>query len=227
MRSRLPVLLVTSVTLGTASMAAADPEAGAAPAATASAAAAHAAAPAKPKGKAKGKARRHSAAAVNTTGPVATFPGFRILENGMSRVYVDLTGSVPVEEHAAQGSLTYVLKGARVLSRNNRNPLITTHFSSPVARARLVPAGGDLELVIDLRGATTPAHRIVADAGGKARLEVDFPAGNFPLEPGRYLPSSVPHGFHSREDDAPPDIPRQENVQGDGDDNSGVGPKAP
>jgi hypothetical protein len=125
---------------------------------------------------------------VNRTGPVATFPGFRLLSGGASRVYVQLTAPVPVEPHAAKGVLTYTLKGARVISKNNKNALITTHFSSPVSRVRLVTSGMDLDVVIELRSEAAGAHRIVTDPDGTARLEVDFAAGSFPLEPSRFTP---------------------------------------
>jgi hypothetical protein len=134
--------------------------------------------------KARPKARR----AMNRTGPIATFPGFRLLEGGASRVYVELTAPVPVEPHPTKGTIVYTLKGARVLAKNNRNPLITTHFSSPVSRVRLVPNGMDLDVVIELRVDASGTHRIVNEANGTARLEVDFAAGQYALEPSRFAP---------------------------------------
>ena len=129
--------------------------------------------------------------------PVATFPGFRMLPGGGSRIYVELTKNVAVDEKKANGALVYTLRGAQVLSRNNKNALITTHFSTPVARARLVPAGFDLELVIDLRKGVEATHQVVAADNGTVRLEIDFPPGDYPLAPGLYEP---PEGtsFRSR-----------------------------
>src|SRR5216683_3180036 len=68
--------------------------------------------------------------------PVATFPGFRLLPDGRSRIFVELSKSVTVDEHRADGLLTFTLHGAQVIVRNNKNALITTHFATPVARAR-------------------------------------------------------------------------------------------
>jgi hypothetical protein len=48
---------------------------------------------------------------------------------------------VPVEEHKARGSITYVLKNAGARVWNNTNALVTVHFNTPVSRARLVPRG--------------------------------------------------------------------------------------
>src|SRR5262245_152122 len=120
--------------------------------------------------------------------PVATFPGFRLLPSGGSRIYVELTKNVNVDEKKTNGALVYILRGAQVLSRNNKNALITTHFATPVARARLVPAGLDLELVIDLRKGVDATHHVVAADNGTVRLEIDFPPGDYPLAPGLYEP---------------------------------------
>src|SRR5262249_25774631 len=79
--------------------------------------------------------------------------------------------------------LAYSLKGASVPVHNNRNPLLTKHFNTPVARAQLHPVRGGVRLVIALRAATTPVHRVRPVEGGGAVLEIDFPAGNYAPEP--------------------------------------------
>jgi hypothetical protein len=86
--------------------------------------------------------------------------------------------------------LTFTLHDTQVLVKNNKNPLITTNFATPVSRARLVPAGVDLNLVLDLRKAQSATHQVVAGENGAARLEIDFPAGDYPLEPGRFEPQT-------------------------------------
>lgn len=112
-------------------------------------------------------------------GPVATLPGFELLGDGGSRVFVELTQNVPVEERKAKGSLTYVLKGAHVAIHNNTNPLVTVHFNTPVTKAQLRPAGRDVLLVIDLRAAVAPAWTIAAAKDGTAVLQIDFAKGKF------------------------------------------------
>lgn len=124
----------------------------------------------------RGKARH---AAKTVAGPVATLPGFELLGDGGSRVFVELTQNVPVEERKAKGSLTYVLKGAHVAIHNNTNPLVTVHFNTPVTKAQLRPAGPDLLLVIDLRAAAAPAWTIAAAKDGTAILKIDFAKGKF------------------------------------------------
>jgi hypothetical protein len=110
------------------------------------------------------------------------------LPGGGSRIYVELTKNVAVDERKANGALIYTLRGAQVLSKNNKNALITTHFATPVARARLVPAGLDLDLVIDLRQGVDATHQVIAADNGSVRLEVDFPPGDYPPAPGLYEP---------------------------------------
>ena len=132
---------------------------------------------------------------------VATFPGFRLLPDGKSRIYVELTKAVSVDERRAAGMLVYVLHDARVPVRNNRNALITTHFSTPVGRARLLSTGPDVELLIDLRQAASATHKVVAGENGSARLEVDFPAGDYPPVPGLFEPPAAKG--RTREGDVP------------------------
>jgi hypothetical protein len=114
-----------------------------------------------------------------TTGAVATYPGFAMRDDGGSRVFVQLTKAVPVEEHKAAGQITYVLKGAHVTERNNENALVTVHFNTPVSRARLRPVGHDLALTIELRGAASPTYKVEGGTDGGSRLVVDFPEGQF------------------------------------------------
>lgn len=118
-------------------------------------------------------------AAPKATGPVATLPGFEMLGDGSSRIFVQLTQTVPVEERKAKGALTYVLKGAHVTVHNNTNPLVTVHFNTPVTDARLRQAGNDLLLLINLRAATNPTWKITPAKEGGAILQIDFPKGTF------------------------------------------------
>ena len=116
----------------------------------------------------------------NPDGPLTSFVGFRTLDDGSTRVYVDVAQTVPVDEKRDTGVLHYQLKGARVASRNSTNWLVTTHWNTPVKRARLVPNDGGVELVIELRAETTPTQRLVPGPHGGSTLQIDFPAGNFP-----------------------------------------------
>jgi hypothetical protein len=156
-------------------------------------------------GKGAGKASKGAPAQKGAVGKktaqtanVAQWPGFRVTEDGGSEVMVDFSKdpSAPTE-HKAAGSITYLFKGVHVAKHNNQNPLITVHFNTPVASARLVPSKGGLTLVIDLRpGVTVAPATMVRDGGesGGKLFVVKFPAGS-------YLPAGA--------EDAPDPTPTQ------------------
>lgn len=123
--------------------------------------------------------RSHRPVMPVATGPVATLPGFEMLAEGGSRLFVELTQMVQVEERRARGTLTYVIHGAHVTVRNNENPLITVHFNTPVTRARLVPSGRDLLFIVDLRADVSPTWKMNPGKEGSTVLTVDFPKGSY------------------------------------------------
>jgi hypothetical protein len=108
--------------------------------------------------------------------PQVTFTGFHEFEDGSARIWVRLTKAVNVEEQAAKGKVTFVLKGAKVPGRNNKNPLITSHFTSSVMSARLLATKHDAELVITLKQDVAPKHRVVSRPDGTISVQIDFPA---------------------------------------------------
>jgi hypothetical protein len=117
---------------------------------------------------------------------VATFPGFEILPDGGSRVFVELTRNTTVTEKREARLLTYVLHGAQVRIYNNEHALVTVHFNTPVSRARIYPVHGDVVLSIELRADAPSTYRMV-EGGDGSTLQVDFPKGSF-LAPGEYVP---------------------------------------
>jgi len=112
-------------------------------------------------------------------GPTAVVPGFEVLPDGSSRLFVELTKEVKVTEKKTAGVVTYVLKNAHVNVWNNYNALVTVHFNTPVTRAKLVPRGADLHFVVELRADVTPTWKINPRPDGESMLEVDFPAGAY------------------------------------------------
>src|SRR5690606_26602855 len=94
---------------------------------------------------------------------IATFPGFRMLQDGSSEVSVWLSKKVGVEVRKSERSVTLVLSDTYVRWTTNTYPLITTHFNTPLSSARLKRGKkGETLLVLDLREA----------ADVKSRLEV-------------------------------------------------------
>jgi hypothetical protein len=125
------------------------------------------------------------------TGPSAAFPSFTTATGGASRLVVHLSGNVPVEEHKAEGSVTYILKGVHVNRWNDTNPLVTVHFNTPLSQARLVPRGSDLHLVLDLRAAVSPTFKVTATEGGGASLEIELPSMGRDFVPPEHTPRTT------------------------------------
>jgi hypothetical protein len=96
-------------------------------------------------------------------------PGFETLADGSSRLIVELTKPVA----------TYVLKGARVIKRNNTNALVTVHFNTPVTSARLVPHGHDLWFVVELRASVQPTVTMDTSKDGGAVMHIELPKGQY------------------------------------------------
>ena len=146
-------------------------------------------------GQAHGAAPR-TASAQAAAGAV---PGFETLADGSSRLFVELTKPVAYETKTAKGTVTYVLKGARVSRRNNTNALVTVHFNTPVTSARLVPHGHDLWFVVALRAPVQPAVTMDAGKEGGAVMHIELPKGQYLPEATAPTPSSSAPASHSPE----------------------------
>ncbi len=142
------------------------PEPAAAPAsqvATEAAAPKQQAAPKKDTTRRSRKARRQP---LTWSGPVATLPSFRVLPDGRTRIVVRVTGNIDVGEARTDLRAVYLLRGVGTIARENRLPLLTSYFRSPVTRVELVQQDSGVGLVIDLREAAAPTFRVEAVPGG-------------------------------------------------------------
>ncbi|MFO0591546.1 MAG: hypothetical protein U0441_28630 [Polyangiaceae bacterium] len=124
--------------------------------------------------KASKKHKKGAKDAPLTGAPIVTYPGFRMLDGGGSRVLVAMSKKANVTETKAAGKLTYRIQGVQVPTYNNQRPLVTTFFSTPVSRAELVPRDADVDLVIDAKDTAGVVFRVVETDKG-AELQVDFP----------------------------------------------------
>ena len=107
--------------------------------------------------------------------PIATYPSFRTLDDGSSRVTIEITRKVAVTEHKAKGRIVYSLAGAAVPGSNTRFALPTGFFRTPVERIEVVGQGSGADLIIDLREAVEPTYRVLDTPRGSSVLQVDFP----------------------------------------------------
>lgn len=103
-----------------------------------------------------------------------TFTGFHVFKDGSSRIFLELTRSVSVQVKRAGTEVVYTLEDTRIPVRNNKNPLITKEFFSPVIKAVLASDGADAKLTVTLREAVPTQHRMVRHANGEATLHIDI-----------------------------------------------------
>jgi hypothetical protein len=137
--------------------------------------------------------RKIRAASAAPQTPDAIMPGFEMLADGSSQLYVELSKPVTYDTKTSRGGIVYVLKGAHVDKRNNFNPLVTVHFNTPVTSARLVPHGKDLWFVIDMRANVQPTVTMDAAKEGGAVLRIGFPSGSYlPLQKVEAQPAPAP-----------------------------------
>lgn len=113
-------------------------------------------------------------------GTLAAWPGFQMVPGG-SRVFVVLTNPVPPGDGGRNGRVrVFHLPGARISLSNNRRPLITEAFNTPVARAFLRPARGGADLVLELRADVEPSVTQETNGQGYHFVFFNFPAFTAP-----------------------------------------------
>ncbi len=156
-------------------------------------------------GDAEGRGRSIESHSSDAT-PTVTLPGFRMFEDGTSRVFMEVSADVPVSESKNHWQLSYRFAGVRVPERVNRLPIPTTHFKSPVSLVQVLQVGDDAELRITLRQDTKPRTRLKRGNGGTV-LSVDFPkwrdgqvdhdgTGQVQDHPGSARHDGAAHGGH-------------------------------
>ena len=119
--------------------------------------------------------RKARAAKVNPNLAQAKGPEFAVVSDGTTRITVQLSKKVIVRTEGSHRRLIVNLEHAQVAVLNDRNPLIMTHFATPVEDARLVPNKDAVRLVIDLKESVTPQVTLRDAAAGASLLEVVLP----------------------------------------------------
>lgn len=106
--------------------------------------------------------------------PIVTFTGLRVREDGSSTLFVELTRATEVEVTENGKDVSFLLSGAKIRDRNNKNPLNAEYFKANVLRAKLVEEKAGVRLVVQLRETAKTAHGMTTSVVG-ARLVVDVP----------------------------------------------------
>jgi hypothetical protein len=161
--------------------------------------------------------RHHGLLAHHANEAVAKLTGFEMLADGGSRLFVQLSKQVDVEPEKLGGGggrkgkkgkleaqvvsrMKFVLKGAEIVNPMNEGALVTVHFNTPLVRSKLMPAGRNLALVVELRADVQPDVKFVATKDNGSMLQIDFPQGTY-LPPGGDStdPSAPPPGASAKE----------------------------
>lgn len=121
--------------------------------------------------------RRARATKIDPNWATATFPGFRMLQDGSSEISVALSKRVNVSVRKTETTITLVLDETYVRWSTNTLPLITTHFNTPVSSVRLKRGEkGQTLVVIQLREAADVRSKMEVNSRGFAVLRVQVPA---------------------------------------------------
>ena len=124
---------------------------------------------------ARGKHHKPHSTKVNPNLAQAKGPEFALLLDGTSRITVQLSRKVEFNARATRRRYVVELPNVQVAVGNDMNPLITTHFATPLQDARLIAEKKGARLVIDLRETVTPQVAMKDVTGGTSVLEVVLP----------------------------------------------------
>lgn len=105
---------------------------------------------------------------------LVTYSGLKVYEDGSSTLRVNLTRKVPVEFDQKGKRIVFLIQGAKIELKNNKNALRAEYFSSNVIKAKLDDSSEGARLEITLRSATPPTHQMIEHSGG-AILRIDIP----------------------------------------------------
>jgi hypothetical protein len=125
-----------------------------------------------------------AAAAARKKAPLTiTWPGFQMRPDGSSRVFIQSTAPLAPQPVAVTGKYRLLLPGARIAAQNNRLPLDTRYFNTPVTRVSLSADHKGATVSLDLRSDVTPQISSEAGAPGYYFTYIDLPKGSYVTAP--------------------------------------------
>ena len=109
-----------------------------------------------------------------------TWPGFISSSNGSSRLFLQTTGKLKYTlKNKSSLNIVIDLEFAKVYLGNNRNPLVTSHFNTPLNKAYLKKRGKRLELILEMKVESKIEILQETNPDGYSYFFVDFPAGEY------------------------------------------------
>jgi hypothetical protein len=108
-----------------------------------------------------------------------TWPGFLMRPDGGSRLFIQTTKELAFEKVAKKGRVQLQFRDTRVHLNNNRNPLVTVNFNTPLKTAFLKRHVKRVDLVMELKESVEVVVTQHVDPDGYCYLFVDFPPGQY------------------------------------------------
>jgi hypothetical protein len=133
----------------------------------------------------------HNLSAAPGGDAVVTWPGFQVLGNGGSRVFVQTSVAVQPELKRDGNSWVVIIPGVTLPKGNARLPLDTQFFNTPVTSARMLPlhttgkrrkqhqVGTGVSVVLEMRAEVTPKLHTEKADNGYFFTYIEFPAGTY------------------------------------------------
>ncbi len=116
-------------------------------------------------------------------GTWVTWPGFLMRDELGSRFFIQSTVPLEFTVVTKKNKITIQIKNAKVFLRNNSNPLVTTHFNTPVKRAYLKRRGKNVDVVLEMKTEVIPTVTQSAVGDGYHYMFIDFAPGTYPVAP--------------------------------------------
>ncbi|MFT3922741.1 MAG: hypothetical protein QM778_09420 [Myxococcales bacterium] len=126
-----------------------------------------------------------------TAGAQVTWPGFQVLEDGGTRVFVQTNVAVQPELKKDGQNWLVVIPGVSLPKGNARLPLDTHFFNTPVTSARMQPlhsagkrrrkhqVGTGVTVLLEMRAPVTPKLRTEKAPNGYFFTYIEFAAGKY------------------------------------------------
>jgi len=108
-----------------------------------------------------------------------TWPGFLMRPDGGSRLFIQTTKELAFEKVAKKNRVQLQFQDTRVHLNNNRNPLVTVNFNTPLKTAFLKRHPKRIDLVMELKESVEIVVTQHVDPDGYCYLFVDFQPGKY------------------------------------------------
>jgi hypothetical protein len=118
-------------------------------------------------------------AAAPGAGALVTWPGFQMLPNGGSRVFIQTSVEVKPDLRREGNTLHLTLNSFALPKGNARLPLDTSFFNTPVKSVRAKAKKDAVVVEVELRANVSPSMRNERASTGYYFVYLDFPAGNY------------------------------------------------